>query len=571
MLGFINTHTTRKPRKSLRMNLDMIIAGDSIADGTATAYAPDYMAALSTHGIDATIHDSAQGGLAIGTYRDILTNTKIDAGYDAKMINLAGVENVAKARVMVFGCGTNDINALASGNYTEQQYEDAYLGHVDEINNDPRFANLEYILIRPIGRHTTQSSLGFQVAMEAIRRIQYKVASLRPNVIMLPPYWGRVLADSVHPNGASYIAMAWAEAAHIAYILGKAIVPNDGMSISSAVVDELGILLNIDHDNGTDFTVPVFGEGVEAVQIMEGSKVYDFDGFERVNANQLRFYTGAPFGGDNIQIDTIYGSLFDLGQGEPPMVRDNSDHALPFIDQVVDVTNPLRANDPILRLTNRAYYTHPAYGKTITAGDQFSSIASVDGGNLTTRNGDFVTDPTAFDGVGGIHSVNDVANLGGGGNRIDPTNGYMVGFVIGIDSTPADKEIFALGDSSYGPYNTAKFYTTANNRIYCYRTDTTNSLFVTSGVFGQRLAFILNLKSSTEAEIYINNATTPVVTFDPHADMALAKSMFLNGFNNGNSLNRFGCVWGKSGGHDGVNDPPIVEIMNKMKGDYNIL
>jgi hypothetical protein len=198
-------------------------------------------------------------------------------------------------------------------------------------------------------------------------------------------------------------------------------------------------------------------------------------------------------------------------------------------------------------------------------------LASVNGGNLTTRNGDFGYDGTAFDGVGGIHAISDGATLGGDGDRIDPANGYMIGLVIDVDVTAVEKELFALGDSSYGPYASAKFYTTTNNRVYCYRTDTSNALFIKSGgVFGNRLAFMLNVKSTTEADLYINDTTTPIVSFDPHVDMTLAKSLFLNGAGYGNALNKFGCVWGKSGAHDGVNDPSLLTLMNTMKTTYNV-
>ena len=403
--------------------------------------------------------------------------------------------------------------------------------------------------------------------MEAIRRIQYKVAANRANVHILPPYWGLVLADSVHPTGASYIAMAQAEAAHIAYVLGKVSLPNDGMSVSSAVVDELGILLNIDHDNGTDFTVPVFGEGVEAFQITEGSQVHNFDGFERVNANQLRLYTGASFGGDNIQIDTIYGSLYDLGQGEPPMVRDNSAYTLPFIDQVVNVTNPLRANDPILRLTNRAYYVRPTNGKTMTSGNEFSSIASVDGTKFTATNDDWELVPSAFDGVGGIRPTTINAGLRGDGGLLNNPNAFMIGLVVDIQE---NGDILLLGSDSFGPFGSAAFFVDSGN-LQAYRFDSSPSLpTLATNVIGQRLAIIIDCQDQSSMDIYINGHSAPI-SFDPWSNFFGWTTLFLNGGRNyGSASNIFGCAWAKSGGHDAANDPSIEELMNKMKGDYNI-
>ena len=70
--------------------------------------------------------------------------------------------------------------------------------------------------------------------------------------------------------------------------------------------------------------------------------------------------------------------------------------------------------------------------------------------------------------------------------------------------------------------------------------------------------------------VYINNDIS--ITVDPWSNFIGWTNLFLNGGRGfGLTDNIFGCVWGKSGAHDNVNDPSIIEIMNAMKRDYNII
>jgi hypothetical protein len=543
------------------LNLFIMVGGDSIADGTATTYRDGFIASLKKYDIHATIYDGSQGGLSLNDFWNVATNTK-GAYYDARWSNQSDKANFTD---IILCLGTNDIGGVAGESYTGAQMKVAYESLFNELFTDGNFPALKNIYVRPLGRHTTNSSVGYDDAMQSIRTAQYDAVNAMENVHMMPAYYDLELADNVHPNASSYQILNDREAARMAYINSKYTKISEGMEVVSAAVDYDGVTISLAHQNGTDITVPNSG-GLDAYNI-DG---VTFDKIEKMSANSFRLYNGSPLSGTPT-LNVIGGSMHGLGLN-PAFVRDNSPLTLPPLFKTLPVQNTLPAMDVVMQMTDLAYYMRPTFGKNFTNSTQFDTIKSIDGGQFDTYNStDFNYQNTAFNGVGGIQSLYDDGQLGGIGDRIDPTNGFMVGFVVEIDSTAAEKEIFAMGDSSFGPYNSAKLYTTANNRIHLFRADAPSTApFVYSGVFGQRLAIVMNVKSANDADIYINNATAPALNFNPHVDLSLAKSMFLNGNGFGNASNIFGMAWAKSGAHDIVNDPSIAIIMAYMTAEYNI-
>lgn len=556
-------------------NLNLMISGDSIADAHATSgsqYRQDYIDALASYGIQANIIDGAQGGQALDSFWDISTNTQ-GASYDAKWIDL-GLDVIAGVKAKVLGIGTNDVNALANSNYTEAQFETAYRSLINRLFTDSRWASLDTIFIRLLGRHSTQNSLGFQLAMESIRRIITKIAADTANVILLPPYYDLDLADSVHPTAGAYKIMALREAARIAYHYQKQnVFPALGISVLSGLVTETGIELNLDLDQGTDFSVPTAGEGLAACRIFDpAGNEYPFDEFQRIDASTLKLKTGAPFSFDPI-VKTIYGSMFDLGASSVPMVKENGSLALPMIPETVNVSNSLDDNDKILKL-NPSYYFRAGYEKNTTSGNDFDEIASVNGGSFQVTNQDFTYDASAFSNAGGVKSTNATSYLKGIGDRIDFTAGGLIGLVVDIDDTANDSQIFGLGTSSAGNGNT-KVYTTSNDRIYLWRDDVSAARYLWGAgagetVFGNQLAILISLESDSVGKFYVNDPSNPI-TFDPRIDWTRdTTSIWFNGIEGGNINNVFHLGFTSNGAHDPINDPSIAEIMNFMKASANI-
>ena len=69
MLSFINRASARRISTSA-LPLSILMIGDSIANGTASTYASDYISELSTYDMDGTIYDAAQGGLNLADFYD---------------------------------------------------------------------------------------------------------------------------------------------------------------------------------------------------------------------------------------------------------------------------------------------------------------------------------------------------------------------------------------------------------------------------------------------------------------------------------------------------------------------
>jgi lysophospholipase L1-like esterase len=222
--------------------------------------------------------------------------------------------------------------------------------------------------------------------------------------------------------------------------------------------------------------------------------------------------------------------------------------------------------DTILKIDNLDFYTHAHYGKTIVSGNDFSSIGALNGNPMDILNDNWVYDDTAFDGFGGMIPTSVSAGLHCG-DIMTMANGFMFGFTVDVQ---ANGDLVLLGSTSYGPYGSAAFFV-EDGDFKAFRFDSSPNLpTLVSNVIGQRLSIIVDCQGQTEMNIYINNDTP--ITHDPWSNFIGWTNLFLNGGRGfGSTDNIFGCVWGKSGAHDNVNDPSITEIMNAMKRDYNIV
>lgn len=222
--------------------------------------------------------------------------------------------------------------------------------------------------------------------------------------------------------------------------------------------------------------------------------------------------------------------------------------------------------DSILNIDNLDFYTHAHYGKTIVSGDMFSDIGALNGNKLTALNDNWTYDDTAFDDMGGMIPTSVNAGLYCG-DIMTMTGGFMIGITVDVQ---ANGDLVLLGSTSYGPYGSAAFFV-EDGDLKAFRFDSSPNLpALVSNVIGQRLSIIIDCQGQTEMNIYINNDTP--ITHDPWSNFIGWTNLFLNGGRGfGSTDNIFGCVWGKSGGHDNANDPSITEIMNAMKRDYNIV
>lgn len=544
------------------LTIKLMVAGDSIGAGTATGQpALDYVDALATYNITATIEDASQGGKRLlGDFWD-LAGATIGAEYTDEITNNANVGDVTD---MVICLGTNDINLIAGAVNTKAEFKTAYQGLIDYMFADPDLAKLERVYIRPLGRHATQNSLGYQTAMESIREVHYELADENANVYMLPSYAQIDIdpADNVHPD--DYTQVVQNEAPQIAYVNALASVSNIGMDITSAVVDDNGIVLTYTHENGDDLTVPsTAGDGIEAVRIFDGSTELSYNEFEKVSSNSVRLKSGSPYTGDDLKVINMYGSMYDLGHTNVPMIKDNSPYTLPARFKNISVTD---SSDTILGLTDLKYYMKPSMGKTFTTGTNFDEIKSVNGGTFTALTNDFDYDSTSFGGNGGLIPTNVNAGLRGDGDLMTMTTDFMLGFVVDVQ---ANGDIMLLGSTSYGSYGSAAFFVDGGD-FQGFRFDGSPNLpTFESSVIGTKMSVIIDVQSTSVMKVYVNTAGN-VTTVDPWSNFYGWSTFFLGGARGyATTSNIFGLAWGKNGAHDSGSDPSIGQIMSAMNDFKN--
>lgn len=537
-------------------SIRLMVVGDSIGAGSATGDgATTYKAELAKFGIEADIEDAAQGGKRIlGDFWNLAGST-IGAEYTDEITNNANVESVTD---IVICLGTNDVNLIAGAVNTKAEFKTAFQGLIDYMWGDSDLVSLRRIYIRPLGRHATQSSLGFQTGYQSVREVHTEIVDENENVFLMPSYAQIDIdgADTVHPD--DYPQLVTNEAAQVAHILGVETSSNVGMDIASAVVDDTGILLTYTLENGNDITVPsTAGDGVEAVRIFDGATELSYDEIERVSNNQARLKSGSPYTGSDLKVINMYGSMYDLGFSDVDLVKDNSQYTLPARAKTLSVSD---SDDTILSLTGLKYYMKPSMGKSLTSGTNFDEIKSVNGGTFTALNNDFDYDSTAFSGNGGLIPTNNNAGLRGDGDLMTMTSEFMLGFVVDVQ---ANGDLMLLGSTSFGPYGSAAFFVDGDD-FKAFRFDGSPNLptFETD-VVDTKMSVIIDVQSTSVMKVYVNSEAN-VSTVDPWGNFYGWNTFFLNGARNaGNTSNIWGMAWGKNGSHSG-SDPSIADILTAM-------
>lgn len=537
-------------------SIRLMVVGDSIGAGSATGDgATTYKSELAKFGIEADIEDAAQGGKRIlGDFWNLAGST-IGAEYTDEITNNANVESVTD---IVICLGTNDVNLIAGAVNTKAEFKTAFQGLIDYMWGDSDLVSLRRIYIRPLGRHATQSSLGFQTGYQSVREVHTEIVDENENVFLMPSYAQIDIdgADTVHPD--DYPQLVTNEAAQVAHILGVETTSNVGMDIASAVVDDLGVLITYTLENGNDITVPsTAGDGVEAIRIFDGSTELSYDEIERVSNNQARLKSGSPYTGSDLKVINMYGSMYDLGFSDVPMVKDNSQYTLPARAKTMAIAN---SDDTILSLTGLKYYMKPSMGKSFTSGTNFNEIKSVNGGTFTALTNDFDYDSTAFGGNGGIIPTNSSASLRGDGNLMTMTGGnFMIGLVV---EPKADSSLFSLGSTSFGAYGSARFYIDGGD-MKSFRYDgSPNIATFDTDVIDEKLSIIVDAIDNSTMKVYVNSASN-VYTVDPRENDFYGWNTFFLNATTGNDSTVFGMAWGKNGSHSG-SDPSIADILTAM-------
>ncbi len=146
MLSFINRASARRVSTSA-LSLYILMIGDSIANGTADTYAPDYIAELSPYDINGSIYDAAQGGLNLADFY----GAGVRGAYYTARITNDNAANLSNINTALIGIGTNDGGSYGS----KAAWKLNLQGLVDELKNDPDLSALTHIFIRPLGHYTT--------------------------------------------------------------------------------------------------------------------------------------------------------------------------------------------------------------------------------------------------------------------------------------------------------------------------------------------------------------------------------------------------------------------------------
>jgi hypothetical protein len=436
----------------------------------------------------------------------------------------------------------------------------AWNGYLAQLRID--FPNVARFYLKPLMRHPTLNDATNVARWEAYRTAMYEVIEDNADVYLLTECYDLPTQDNTHLTDAAELIEADRNGKRLAHENGTYNKPMLGMEITAADMTVEGLLCTITHYDGTDFTIPETPD-VDILFHFEHTDgtVFDFSSteIERVSANQLLIKTGAFT--DPEKLITMYGTMYGVANTVTPKVpKDNSPNALPLTrsEVVPSVT------DTFLGLENLAYLITPDTPKTFSSGTLVDGFVGINGQSWANNNASnrLDYDSSLYGGAGGYSMDDGNAWLW---NDIEPTN-EMLFFGVTTPRGTGGNALLRIGTAGV-PSSIWRLYY-FNEELYWYNEQSSNTLrkISTDNYDGVDIAWIVNVKSSTEMDIYINDGTTPIDSFDPRADITLWDGVIFGNCADGDHGMQGGCY----GAHNGATQPSIETLMNTMKSRFNI-
>gem|GEM_PF-2761005 len=573
MITFINPCHARQGRSNASVqNISLLLNGDSlIADISGdSGHVATLTSLLSLNGVHAqTITNIAQGGTTLthAAGQDITNwwDERTDIKGNRYVNRIDPVVDKDTYTDIIISLGTNDHND-AYGALSLSELIDDYSNYIDQLKVD--FPSLARIFIAPMCRHSYSLN---DDQWQLMRDAQYGLVDARSDCYILPEFYDLALSDTVHLNDASVTKRSERYAARMANVISGSGKPTLGMEITDAVMDDQGCLCTITHHDGSDFVIPDSDVAKQLFRAESDGAYVDLSNHivTKISNNQIRI-EGAPWNAPTLQ--TVWGTMGliagdspDFGANiEPNVPHDNSALELPFMHSKVTPAD----TDVIRSIDNLAYEVRPSYAKIFDSGNDVQSIQSLNGKTLSNLNaGQFMTyDASAFDGAGGLRSTS-LSTILTADNGFPSQETLMIGITVDVpDTVSGNGYLFAFGTSNVISTQ-AQFYINSAGQIR-YSTNEANGQDIIGGdLRGGRHAIIFNFTAFDNCDVYVNDAATPLASFDPRNSYAFQNDLMFGGGQDGVA---FGQLFAKIGAHDPTNDPSLNDIMSDMKTRFGL-
>lgn len=536
-----------------------IFLGDSLAEQLAGASpSAEFIAETGAGGVTSTVLERGVGGAKLPrsfSSTEFWWNDLTDSAGAYYASQLDGLVDKATYTDMFISLGTNDTSFIID-TLSKAEWKTAFQQFIAYI--ETQFVNVERFYLRPLGRHVSLAQSTNGAKWQAIREAIDEIIDENANCYAAAETYDLTITDTVHLTPADRLIEAERLAARVLNVTGRTGTKALPPEISSAEITDDGLILNLTHSDGSDITVPASVDVSSLFYLENDSTAIDLSGvtLERIDATTLKLKCGlySEINKFGLGYGTMEGIAADVA---PVFPYDNSTLELPIKPKSIIPTD----TDIIRSLDDLEFYVTPDSPKTLSG----SNVLTITDINDTTFNfwasssKRAALTPNLFGTKGGYRFNNSNARLS---KPITMTEGMMFGGVNTCRGSSGNN-ILRFGTGSSPSPNYLYYF---NGGLFWYRNSANAIVTLDSGYNGVSFAWVINVKSNTAMEIYINDGATPIVAeFDPLTNLTSLSDVLL-----GTSTDMdMGMAWGKQGAHGG-GDPSIVDIIDKMKLDYGI-
>lgn len=550
-------------------NVEALFIGDSnafqmIEDDSGQAFIDE----CAAYGITATVTDGATSGSTLlkslasvhwWVDDDDPENLALDVTGGRYQANIAGLANKNDITDIFCSLTVNDL--LTTGTQDAGDAQTAYQFMIDEFFR--LLPSLERFFIVPLFRPASASNYD---EWAAFRQVEENLVANNANVYRAGEAYHLEMADSVHLNNASELVRQEICATALAGVGGNTAKKGLGMVIETAQIVDDGILLNITHKDGTDWTLPADSTNTTApFGLYNGStRLTGISGdiMSKVSATQAKI-TCNPI--TNARVVVVDGHLSGMGgtDVDPNVAYDNSPLQLPFGRSTPTITYA----DPLLGLAGIDVACKPSFTKTYSSGTLIDTVTSVNADTWSPNDtgNRMEYDATAFGGAGGFVSSGQAYRL-----EVNEllAEQFLYMCVIDVPASPTDDiNVLEFGVSGTPGIFNRTYIDDADGHLKHRAVEGSTGTGTISAVDyrGQTLALIINARTQDAWDFYINSDTV-TATFDVNNNYTGRTNVYWGG---GDAT--YGAMYLRIGeDHGESGDLSIAQIKAQLESAHNL-
>ena len=523
----------------------------------------------ATYGITATVTEGARSGSylmsASGTPYWWNTTTGDTTGgiYDTEVGGLANKADITDVFISLF------VNDLLAGDIDKAQAKGAYQGLIDKLIED--LTGLQRIFISPLFRPVSGTAFD---RWSIAREIEEELVAENANVYRGGEAYHlkmEVGGTGVHLIDSEEPVRQQIHATNVMGIVGQTTKQGLGMLVETAQVVDDGILLNITHKDGTDWTLPADSTNTVVPFALYNDTTrqggISGDIMTKLSATQAKITCPAISDASVVVVDGIMAGMGG-GDVDPNVAYDNSTLELPFGRSTPAITY----EDPILGMTGMTDAIKSGFIKTFSSGVIIDEVKSLNDGVWIpdVAGSELTYDSSAFGAYGGFVSTNLDDQLET--NVAFAAQFWQAGAAI-VGATPsANIKLHQLGtNGTISSNNILWIESTNGNIIYDAREGSGNPITISTDDWRDKtLIYVLDAKGIDDWTLTIYDVEAGTITtidFDPNNNYTTRNRMYFGGGDAtfGDGYLRVGSSLG-----DETGDLTVAEVIAEIKDNHNL-